>query len=266
MARVVAVLFCAGCQEYGLDLGIHGGDRPNDADPPGAGGQGADDPGEADGFDPLPGEDLPPGWTDWDRSCANADPFEFGVHDDRIVISDPIDGLSALITVGNLALVPRPGPVEVVASGSGNGELRIEDGILVIDYVGTVGNLTVYAPPDLQSYDFRLCVGNIDFEGVAGVVSAEARTGNIDGRGLVADTAFAHDRIGNVDLQFDAPPAGVFVEGVTGNHDLVLPIDACDCDLDVDVGNVTLRGIDDDPSAQTEVFAFRRNGNVTVRQ
>ena len=214
----------------------------------------------------LPGEELPDEWRAFDASCdAAGGAVQPGSQ--RFTVADPIDSITALLTTGNLTVVPREGPVEVQVTGwvpSQDDAVSVSGGALTLDYVDGAGNVTIWAPADLVSWDLRVCAGNLGFEQLAGTVAAEARLGNVDGSALQSDVLYAHNPRGNVRVSFDTAPAEVWLEGGIGNHVAEVPIDRCDCDLDVGQGNTDLQGTALDEGAATSLWARRDAGNITV--
>jgi hypothetical protein len=262
MRHCAILAFLAGCSDYGFHFGLGLGKDRDDA---GDGFVDGGDGGGGGGSGGLPGETLPPDWPDWDDSCAaRGTP---GINVDHFTITEPVDRIEALVTVGNLTYVPTDGPIVVDVSGvRGAGTAEVVNGVLTLDYIGMYGNMTIHGPVDLAEYDLRLCVGNIVFSELGGSVAAEARTGNIDGDQLVAEVVYTTNPVGNVTLQYDTAPAELWMDGGIGNHVAEVPIDDCDCDLDVGVGFARLTGIDDDPGAQTSVWARRNQGNISVHR
>lgn len=271
-----------GCSEYGLFGDHHKGDvddptatgADGSADPGGNGGDGGDADGNGDSTTlvPFPGEELPPEWTDWDASCSGAGMFGGvggGAGIDRYTITDPVDELHVLLTVGDLEIVPRPGPIEVVLRGvrlNGAQGATVSGGVLTLDYTASVGDLTVYAPPDLAAYDARVCVGDLTVSELEGDLTVEVRTGAIHGTDLRSAEVGAHNRTGSSDLGFGSAPASLWMEGATGDFVADVPADRCDCDLAVTgVGLAQLQGIAQDPAAPMAVWARRNTGTIRVR-
>jgi hypothetical protein len=273
------VLILSGCSEFGFGNAIDapggpGGDGGSTADggggPGGNGGNGGNgSAGVPEAEPPFPGEPVPPGWTDFDHSCETAGIGPISPQVDDYTITDPIDSLTAMLTTGNVQVIPRAGPVEVEVTGVAADQAHaatVSNGTLTLDYIGSVGNLKIWAPPDLLDWNLRVCVGNLSFDQLGGTVASEVRVGNIDGTRLTSDTLFGHNGRGNVNVHFDDAPSSIFLDGGIGNHVARVPIDDCDCDLDVGVGTTDLQGIAEDPGAATSIWARRNTGNITVSQ
>lgn len=214
----------------------------------------------------FPGENLPDEWRAFDSSC-NTDGEVIQSGSQHFTVAEPLDSLTALLTTGNLTVIPREGPVEVQVTGLVPAQadaVTVSGGSLTLDYVDGAGNVTIWAPADLASWDLRVCAGNLTFEQLAGTVAAEARLGNIHGSALRSDVLYAHNPRGNVRASFDTAPVEVWLEGGIGNHVAEVPIDDCNCDLDAEQGNTNLEGIALDPGAATSIWARREAGNITV--
>jgi hypothetical protein len=273
MRKLVGMmLVLSGCSEFGFGSPLHSPKDAGDGSTDGSGGPGGPGGlgvpgGVPEASPPFPGEPVPPGWVDFDHSCKTAGIGPVGPGIEHYTISDPIDGLTAMLTTGNLQVIPREGPVEVEVVGVAakkQDAATVANGTLTLDYIGSVGNLTIWAPPELLDWNLRVCVGNLTFDGLEGTVTTEARVGNIDGTTLPSQVLYAHNPRGNVDLDFSDAPAQVSMEGGVGNHDARVPIKDCDCTLDAGVGTASLEGIQQDPGATTSIWAHRDTGNVTV--
>jgi len=268
------VLVLSGCSEFGFGNAIDAPGGPIDGSADGGGGNGGPGGNGGNGANgvpeaspPFPGEPIPPGWTDFDDSCGTAGVGPISPQVDRYTITDPIDGLTALLTTGNVKVIPRAGPVEVEVTGVAADEAdaaTVSNGTLTLDYIGSVGNLTIWAPPDLLDWNLRVCVGNLSFDQLGGTVTSEVRVGNIDGTRLPSQVLYGHNGRGNVNVQFDDAPTEVWLDGGIGNHVARVPIEDCDCDLDVGVGTADLQGIQEDPGAATSIWARRNTGNITI--
>lgn len=273
-------LAAAGCSEYGLfghpSKGDLGSDEAGAGDPGGDGADPADPGGDGGGSDtlvPFPGEELPPEWPAWDDACSGAGLLGGGggggAGTDQYTITDPVDTLHVLLTVGNLDIVPRAGPIEVVLHGvrlNGAQGPTVSGGVLTLDYTASVGDLTVYAPTDLLAYDARVCVGDLTVSELAGDLTVEVRTGALFGAALASPEVAAHNRTGSSELDFDVAPDALWMEGATGDFVADVPADRCDCDLAVTgAGLAQLQGIDDDPNAPMAVWARRNTGMIRVR-
>lgn len=271
---VVAMsLLATGCSEYGLG-GLFDNHR---ADEPLVDGPKEDVPGSSPG-DPsdddvpsFPGEDPPDDWEQWDASCGGFGGPGGGPNNDSYIIDEPITGIQAMLTVGDLEIIAREGPVEVELHGvtlNGAQGPRFDGDILVLDYIATVGDLTVWVPPDLPVYDFRVCVGNLDIDGLGvageGTLTAEARTGRVDAQNLRVGTTFVHNRTGDTQLEHLIAPREVWAEGKTGFTQVDVAADSCDCTLDVGVGNTDLDGIAQDAGASLMIDAERSVGSIAV--
>jgi hypothetical protein len=268
------VLALSACSEYGLGRDVDN-DGLVDPDAPGSGdGEGAGPEGEArpqdDPLDPFPGEELPPGWPEWSSSCRTFGGAGIGggAGIERYTIDEPIEALSVLLTVGDLDVVPRPGPVEVELHGvklNGAQGPSVSNGRLTLDYSASVGDLVVYAPPDLLSYDVRLCVGDLTFAELQNHVVAEVRVGRLEGVALEADVVWTHNLTGDAEVEFAAAPLELWMDGATGQSDADIPADRCDCDLEVTGPGITeLDGMADDAGAPLDVWIRRQVGTIRV--
>lgn len=274
LPAVLSVLLAAapsiGCSEYRLK-GDQLPDGLPDPDAPGAEAGPGDSEDPRDPLDAFPGEERPPQWPEWSSTCSRGG---FGVPGggagvERYTVDAPIDELVVLLTVGDVEIVPRPGPVEVELHGvrtNGAQGASVSNGRLTLDYSASIGDLVVYAPPDLLSYDFRLCVGALGFSGLEGQIVAEVRLGDLAGDDLAAERLWTHNQTGDVEVGFAREPEQVWMDGGAGQSAAAIPAQRCDCDLGVTgPGFARLDGITDDPTAPLEVWVRRQIGSVWVR-
>jgi hypothetical protein len=107
--------------------------------------------------------------------------------------------------------------------------------------------------------------GSIYVEHVAGTeLDLDAAAGSVDGDRLAVDETTVTTGAGSVDLYYDVPPILVHVDAGVGDIDVRVPRGAYDIIADTDLGDIHLRGVDDDPDSPYRLHLTTGVGDVTV--
>ncbi len=119
---------------------------------------------------------------------------------------------------------------------------------------------------DLEG-DLRVDVGSGDVtvEDTLGFVELFSGSGDIKGTRLYSESCVAETGSGDIDISFDGTPRRVDLDTGSGDVDLDVPAGSYDISISTGSGDKSIRGLDDDTSADNQIRVETGSGDVTIR-